>query len=103
MACNSDFVQYIIDQCSGAGQIDVKKMMGDYCIYCDGILFGLICDNNLYVKVTEPARIVLKDVVLRPPYDGAREYFYISDVDDREYLTKLIKITLPALIKAKKK
>ena len=103
MACNSDFVQYIIDQCSGAGQIDVKKMMGDYCIYCDGILFGLICDNNLYVKVTEPARIVLKDVVLRPPYDGARDYFYISDVDDREYLTKLIKITLPVLIKAKKK
>ena len=103
MACNPDFVQYIIDQCSGAGQIDVKKMMGDYCIYCNGILFGLICDNDLYVKVTEPARIVLKDVVLRPPYDGARDYFYISDVDDREYLTKLIKITLPVLIKAKKK
>ena len=103
MACNPDFVQYIIDQCSGAGQIDVKKMMGDYCIYCNGILFGLICDNDLYVKVTEPARIVLKDVVLRPPYDGARDYFYISDIDDREYLTKLIKITLPALIKTKNK
>jgi hypothetical protein len=26
MACNSDFVQYIIDQCSGAGEIAVKKM-----------------------------------------------------------------------------
>ena len=22
--------------------------------FCDGILFGLICDNNFYVKVTEP-------------------------------------------------
>lgn len=27
MASNSDFVQYIIDQCSGAGEIAVKKMM----------------------------------------------------------------------------
>ncbi len=53
MACNSDFVQYIADQCAGAGEIAVKKMIGDYCIYCDGILFGLICDNNLYLKVTE--------------------------------------------------
>ena len=53
MACSPDFVQYIIDQCSGAGEIAVKKMMGDYCIYCDGVLFGLICDNNFYVKVTE--------------------------------------------------
>jgi|GEM_PF-5044951 len=30
MACNPDFIQYIIDQCSGAGEIAVKKMMGDY-------------------------------------------------------------------------
>ena len=28
MACSPDFVQYIIDQCSGAGEIAVKKMMG---------------------------------------------------------------------------
>ena len=95
MACNPDYVQYIIDQCSGAGEIAVKKMMGDYCIYCDGILFGLICDNNFYVKVTEPGKAVLKEVILRPPYDGAKDYFYISDVDDRDYLTALIKATLP--------
>ena len=31
MACSPDFVQYIIDQCPGAGEIAVKKMMGDYC------------------------------------------------------------------------
>ena len=60
MACNPDFVQYIIDQCSGAGEIAVKKMMGDYCAYCDGVLFGLICDNGFYVKETEPGRALLK-------------------------------------------
>lgn len=46
MACNPDFIQYIIDPCSDAGEIAVKKMM----------VFGLICDNNFYVKVTEPGR-----------------------------------------------
>ncbi|MBO7117745.1 MAG: hypothetical protein J6V81_03610 [Bacteroidales bacterium] len=35
-SCSPDFVQFIVDQCSGAG-----------------ILFGLICDNNLYIKVTD--------------------------------------------------
>ena len=105
MASSTDFVQYISDQCAGAGEIAVKKMMGDWCIYCDGILFGLICDNNLYIKVTEAGRALLKEVVLRPPYDGAKDYFYIADVDDREYLADLIKATLPALPapKAKKK
>ncbi|MCR5709499.1 MAG: TfoX/Sxy family protein [Bacteroidales bacterium] len=97
MACNPDFVQFIIDQCSGAGEIAVWKMMGDYCIYCDGTIFGLICDNNLYVKVTEAGEAVLEEVELRQPYEGAKDYFYIGNVDDRDYLADLIKATLPEL------
>ena len=29
MASSIDFVQYIVDQCSGAGEITAKKMFGD--------------------------------------------------------------------------
>lgn len=97
MACNPDFVEYIVEQTSGAGEIAVKKMMGDYIIYCDGILFGLICDDSLFIKYTEEAKSVLKEVILRPPYKNAKDYFYIEDVDDRDYLAKLIKITLAHL------
>lgn len=103
MACNPDFVQFIIDQCSSAGEIAVKKMMGDYCIYCDGVLFGLICDDKFYLKVTNPGRAILNEVILRPPYDGAKDYFFISDVDDRDYLTALVEATIPALPKPKAK
>ena len=76
MACSPDFVQYIIDQCSAAGEIAVKKMMGDYCAYCDGVLFGLICDNNFYVKVTEPGR---GRTILRPFWllKSSVEYLWI--------------------------
>ena len=97
MACNADFVQYIQDQCSATGEIAVKKMMGDYCIYCNGVLFGLICDNNLFIKETDAGRAVLKEEILRQPYPGARNYFFIDDVDDSDYLTAIIKATLPAL------
>ena len=38
----------------------------------------------------------------RPPYDGAKDYFYINDVDDRYYLATLIKATISALPKPKK-
>ncbi len=101
MVCNSDFVQYIIDQCSEAGDIAVRKMMGDYCIYCDGTLFGLICDNNLYVKVTGAGEAVLEEVELRQPYEGAKDYFYIGNVDDRDYLADIIKATIPELLSPK--
>ena len=35
MACTTDFVQYVVDQCSTAGNITIKKMFGDYGIYCN--------------------------------------------------------------------
>ena len=103
MASNSDFVQYIVDQCSGAGEISVRKMMGDYCIYCNGVLFGLICDNNLYIKVTEAGKAVLEEVDLRPPYPGAKDHFYVSNVDNRDYLEAVIKATMPELQSPKTK
>ena len=74
MACNTDFVQYIADQCSGAGEIVAKKMFGDYGIYCNGKLFGLICDDRFFLKPTEAGRVLLRKEELRPPYEGAKDY-----------------------------
>ena len=103
MACNTDFVLYVVDQCSGAGEISVRKMMGDYCIYCNGVFFGLICDNNLYVKITEAGAAVLEALDVRQPYEGAKDYYYIADVDDRDYLEDIIKATVPELLSPKAK
>ena len=103
MASNPDFVQYIVDQCSGAGSVEAKKMFGDYGIYCDGKIFGLICDNGFYIKPTEAARPLLRAVDMRPPYDGAKPHFYIEDVDDRDYLSALVRATCSALPEPKPK
>ena len=103
MASNTDFVQYITDQCSGAGEIVTKKMFGDYGIYCDGKIFGLICDDRFYVKPSEAGRKLLRKEELRPPYEGAKEYFYIADVDDRDYLSSLVRETCNALPEQKKR
>ena len=97
MASNPDFVQYIVDQCSAAGNIVARKMFGDYGIYCDGKIFGLICDNGFYVKPTEAGQRLLRNEDMRPPYEGAKPYFYIEDVDDHDYMAALVKATCAAL------
>lgn len=103
MASNVDFVQYVVEQCAEAGEIVAKKMFGDYGIYCDGKIFGLICDDCFYVKPTEAGRAVLRKEMMRPPYEGAKPYFYVEDVDDREYLSRLVKVTCEALPEPKPK
>ena len=103
MACNPDFVQYVADQCAGAGEIATKKMFGDYGIYCNGKIFGLICDDALYIKPTEAGRLVLRTEEMRPPYPGAKDYFFIADVDDHDYLAALVRATCRALPEPKPK
>ena len=97
MASRADFVEYIAEQCGGAGEITARKMFGDYGIYCDGKIFGLICDDRFYLKPTEVVRPLLRAVEMRPPYEGAKDYFYIADVDDHDYLSMLVRKTCEAL------
>lgn len=104
MASNSDFVQYVVDQCSCCtGNIEARKMFGDFGVYYNGKIFGLICDNGLYIKPTEAGRKLLRSEDLRPPYDGAKPYFYIEDIDDRDYLSALVRATCDELPEPKPK
>lgn len=97
MACTPDFVQYVADQCAGAGEIKARKMFDDYALYADGKLFALLCDDALYVKPTEAGRALLPSVDLRPPYPGAKPHFLIENVDDRAFLAALVRATCSAL------
>ncbi len=99
MASSPEFVQYITEQLSGAGAIRSLKMFGEYGIYCDGKIIGLICDNQFYVKITEAGARILSDPIEAPPYEGAKPYFLIENPDDSELMTLLVQETwreLPA-------
>ena len=52
MASSPDVVEYICFQLRHAGDISFRKMFGDYGLYCGRTFFGLVCDNQLYVKIT---------------------------------------------------
>lgn len=103
MASNPDFVQYVVDQCAGAGEIIAKKMFGDYGIYCAGKIFGLICDDCFYLKPTEIVKPMLRTIEMCPPYNGAKDYYRITDVDDHDYLSMLVRETCKELPEPKSK
>lgn len=90
MASSQEFVDYVCDQISGAGAITSRKMFGEYGIYCNGKIIGLICDNQFFVKKTSGAAVLLTDPEEAPPYDGAKPMFVISDLEDRDFLTAFI-------------
>jgi TfoX/Sxy family transcriptional regulator of competence genes len=104
MASDPDFVEYVCDQLGGAGRITSRKMFGDYAVYCEGKVVALVCDNQLFVKPTAAGRAVIGKPVEAPPYPGAKPHFLIDDeLDDRDWLTTLVRATHAELPEPKPK
>lgn len=97
MASHADFVDYVADQMQQAGAIRSRRMFGEYGLYCDGVFFAAICGDQLFVKITPAGQAAFPDLPKAPPYEGARDYFLVEDVEDREQLAKLVRVTCEAL------
>jgi TfoX/Sxy family transcriptional regulator of competence genes len=98
MATHKEFVDFVVDQIENSGDITAKSMFGEYGIFSNGKIFGLICDNKLFIKPTQAGRAFIKEVVEAPPYPGAKMSFLIEDkIEDREWLSELVRITLKEL------
>jgi TfoX/Sxy family transcriptional regulator of competence genes len=94
MASDLAFVEYVCDQMRGAGQIAFRKMFGEYAIYHEGKVVALVCDNQLFIKPTSGGRSLIESVVEAAPYPCAKPHFLIGDnIDDREWLSRLIRVT----------
>jgi TfoX/Sxy family transcriptional regulator of competence genes len=104
MASDQSFVDFIVDQIEDAGDIAFRKMFGEYALYCNEKVVALICDNQLFVKPTEAGKTYIEHIVEAPPYPGAKNYYLIEDnIDDREWLSRLIVLTEKELPRPKKK
>ena len=101
MASNLEFVEYLIEQISGVGEIRHRKMFGEYMIYVNEKPILLICDNTVFVKKLE----CVKDLISKPevghPYNGAKEH-YILDPDNTDELRE-VAVVLEKVIPIPKK
>ena len=95
MASKQSTVDYIVDQMAAAGTIASKKMFGEYGVYLDGKMFALVCDDQLFVRPTEPGRKYIGTPTEAPPYPSAKLHFLIPGDrwDDGEWLSELCRIT----------
>ena len=103
MASNIGFVEYVCSQISEAGNIVYKKMFGEYGIYVNGKIIGLICDDRFFLKITEAGRRTLHEITEAQAYPGSKPFFLIEDLEDRDYLSALISVTYNELPEPKPK
>lgn len=74
-------------------------MFGEYAVYIDDKVAALVCDDDLFIKPTDAGKRILKEPIEKPPYPGAKNYYWISAElwDDAEWLCDLLDKTAQAL------
>ena len=98
MASDLSFVEYVVEKCAEDCGVTFKRMSGEFGLHSNGKFFGVVCDNQLFVKPTEGGRAFIREVVEAPPYPGAKPSLLIGDqIEDSEWLSELVRVTVREL------
>lgn len=105
MASDRKTVDFIVDQTAGAGAVSARAMFGEYGLYCDGKMVGIIGANRLFIKPTPRGRAFAAGVEEVPPYPGAKPCLVIEPDrwDDSDWMTELVRVSGADLPAAKPK
>ncbi|MBP6975681.1 MAG: TfoX/Sxy family protein [Candidatus Moranbacteria bacterium] len=100
MSTKPSTIEYIEDQLAGVPGMRSRKMFGEYALYCGDKVVALVCDDELFVKITEAGRVFVGERYAEgAAYPGARPSMRIDEdlIEDRERFMELIRITAEAL------
>ena len=87
MASSKDYLLYILELLREINGISYKKMMGEFILYKDDIIFGGIYDNRFLIKETKStSRLNLKK---QTPYPGGRDMLLV-DTEDSDEINDLV-------------
>ena len=82
MASNKDYLEFVLELLREVRVITYKKMMGEYMLYKDGVLFGGIYDNRFLIKKTNSLESSgLKEQI---PYPNAKAMLLVDSEDPDE-------------------
>lgn len=80
-------------------ELRARPMFGEYALYLGEKLVALLCDEQLFVKLTPAGATFLDESHLCPPYPGSKPALRVPDERWREkaWLTALLVATEQAL------
>ncbi len=103
MTSSKEYVSYVLDQLSEAGEVSYRAMMGEYVIYYRDKVVGGIYDDRFLVKPVEAAKALLPHADYQIPYEGAKEMLLVDSIENRALMAELLRAMYPELPAPKKK
>jgi len=67
MVASNGFAEFLCEQLSPLGRLTMRRMFGKTGVFCDGLMFGMITEDTLYVRVDDHNKAVFKEAEAAPP------------------------------------
>ena len=103
MSSSKEYLNFILEQLSELDGITYKAMMGEYIIYLQGKIVGGIYDNRFLVKPTKSAKELMPNAALELPYENAKPMLLVDNIDDKDFLARLLNAMSDELPEPRKK
>lgn len=103
MASSKEYLDFVLEQLSELDDVSYRAMMGEFIIYYRVKIVGGIYDDRFLVKPTKSAVAMMPNAEMELPYEGAKEMLLVDDVDNKEFLRKLLEAMYEELPATKKK
>ncbi len=77
MANSPDFVTHALELLSGVGPVEARAMFGGHGVYAQGVMFGLLDDDELFLKTDDASRPRFVEA-------GCRSWVYVGPTQKLE-------------------
>jgi DNA transformation protein len=72
MVASDSFAEFLREQLAPLGRITLRRMFGKTGVFCDGVMFGMVTENMLYLRVDERSREIFQEAASSPPLNYAK-------------------------------
>ena len=67
MVASDSFAEFLREQLASLGRVTMRRMFGKTGVFCDGLMFGMVRDDTLYLRVDDHNRAAFKEASSFPP------------------------------------
>lgn len=105
MVASPDFAEFLRELLAPLGHVALRRMFGKTGVFCQGVMFAMVADNTLYVRVDDRNRERFAEAASSPPLAYAKggemidlSFWRVPDrlMDDQDELVDWARAALAA-------
>jgi DNA transformation protein len=73
MVASDSFAEFLREQLAPLGRLTMRRMFGKTGVFCDGVMFAMVTDDTLYLRVDDDNRAVFKEAESVPPLNYEKQ------------------------------